>query len=183
MDRQSSPTNHIGAAAASRQGIAAFDPLAFNAGPRNGGGHAPTSSTGGFGYDASDATTPRGENPPPGRYAPNGGAHMDVDGGDADGADGATQRNKGRPRTVQNLEEIPPVTDETGERVREGFRDFLQRFVDDVDEAGEGGEEPKYIEYIYALRDYGHTTLYVDFTHLLRHDEILARAISDQYYR
>ena len=40
-----------------------------------------------------------------------------------------------------------------------------------------------YIEQIHTLRDFELTTLYVDYTHLLKRDEVLARAISDQYYR
>lgn len=97
----------------------------------------------------------------------------------------ATPRAKGRPRNLQNVEEIPPVTDETGERVREGFRDFLQSFVASSDPNGDGATdgEPTYIEAIYALRDYNQTTLYVDFSHILQQEEVLARAISEQYYR
>lgn len=33
------------------------------------------------------------------------------------------------------------------------------------------------------MRDFGRLTLYVDFRHILQHDEVLADAISDQYYR
>lgn len=33
------------------------------------------------------------------------------------------------------------------------------------------------------MRDYELTTLYVDYSHLLSRDDVLARAISDQYYR
>lgn len=40
-----------------------------------------------------------------------------------------------------------------------------------------------YVEQIKAMRDSEITTLYVDFTHLLDRDDVLARAISDQYYR
>jgi len=40
-----------------------------------------------------------------------------------------------------------------------------------------------YIQQIHAMKEFDLTTLYVDYTHLLKKDEILARAISDQYYR
>lgn len=58
-------------------------------------------------------------------------------------------------------------------------------FVDGPDPDGDGSAQgnAKYVDHICGLRDYGQTTLYVDFTHILRHDEILARAISEQYYR
>ena len=93
-----------------------------------------------------------------------------------------------KPRVMQNAEEIPPVVDEVGERVREGFAQFLESFVDQPlsgspDPDGERVQDPVYIDQIYALRDYGRTTLFVDFSHVLRQDDVLARAISDQYYR
>jgi len=42
---------------------------------------------------------------------------------DMDGAGAAPRRR--RARNLQNIEDIPPVRDETGERVREGFEAFL----------------------------------------------------------
>ena len=51
----------------------------------------------------------------------------------------------------------------------------------------EGADGPQselnYIEQVKAMRDYELTTLYVDFSHLLEREDVLARAISDQYYR
>ncbi|PWZ02651.1 putative MCM6-involved in replication [Testicularia cyperi] len=93
-----------------------------------------------------------------------------------------------RVRNVVNTEDIPPVVDEVGERVREGFAQFLETFVDQPlsgspDPNGERAQDPLYIDQIFALRDYNRTTLFVDFSHILRTDEVLARAISDQYYR
>ncbi len=93
-----------------------------------------------------------------------------------------------RPRATVDTQDIPPVVDEVGERVREGFAQFLESFVDQPlsgspDPNGEKVQDPVYIDQIYALRDYNRTTLFVDFSHILRHDEVLARAISDQYYR
>jgi len=40
-----------------------------------------------------------------------------------------------------------------------------------------------YIDQIKALKDYGKTTLFVDFAHLLDYDEVFAVAVADQYYR
>ncbi|EPQ28714.1 uncharacterized protein PFL1_03518 [Pseudozyma flocculosa PF-1] len=93
-----------------------------------------------------------------------------------------------RPRNLQNQEDVAPVVDEVGERVREGFAQFLESFVDQPlsgspDPDGEKAQDPIYIDQIMALRDYGRTTLFVDFSHVLRHDDVLARAVSDQYYR
>jgi DNA replication licensing factor MCM6 len=44
-------------------------------------------------------------------------------------------------------------------------------------------EKLYYIEQIKALKDFELTTLYVRFDHLLEREEVLARAISNQYYR
>jgi len=52
-----------------------------------------------------------------------------------------------------------------------------------MDGAGAQQSELIYIEQVKAMRDYELTTLYVDFSHLLERDDVLARAISDQYYR
>lgn len=52
-----------------------------------------------------------------------------------------------------------------------------------MDGAGAQQSELIYIEQVKTMRDYELTTLYVDFSHLLERDEVLARAISDQYYR
>jgi len=121
--------------------------------------------------------------------APNGDA--------ADGANGAqgqeqeAQQRRGRrqprQRDLRNLEDVPPVTDDTGERVRESFAEFLESFIDDTvlndPSLGSHPREPLYIDQIKALRDFQRTTLFVDFSHILRYEEILARAISEQYYR
>ncbi|PKI83525.1 DNA helicase [Malassezia vespertilionis] len=96
----------------------------------------------------------------------------------------AAESTAARPRllTLQRVEEIPVVTDETAERLREGFRAFLESFVSHED-ARRGAKTPTYVEQLYAMRDVGRLTLYVDFNHILHYDEVVARAISDQYYR
>jgi hypothetical protein len=35
--------------------------------------------------------------------------------------------SRGRPRAARNFEEIPRVNDDTGERVREKFEEFLEK--------------------------------------------------------
>lgn len=40
-----------------------------------------------------------------------------------------------------------------------------------------------YVEQIKAMKDFDLTTLYVDFSHVLEREEVLARAIRAQYYR
>lgn len=86
-----------------------------------------------------------------------------------------------RPMSMQKLDEIPVVTDGTGERVRESFRSFLESFYGSED--GHKSEHPAYVEQLFAMRDFSRLTLYVNFRHILQHDEVLADAISDQYYR
>ena len=40
-----------------------------------------------------------------------------------------------------------------------------------------------YIDQIHGMKDFELSTLYVDFTHLLLREEVLAKAIAQQYYR
>lgn len=44
-------------------------------------------------------------------------------------------------------------------------------------------ESKFYIDQIHAMKEFEFTTLYVDFSHLLEREEVLARAIQSQYYR
>ncbi|MCO5565954.1 hypothetical protein L7F22_019629 [Adiantum nelumboides] len=96
---------------------------------------------------------------------------------------------KSRPRTRLNEGDVEPVIDSTSEQVRESFRQFLESFREEhpsgsPDPDGDGnGVEPLYVEQIRALRGQERTTVYVDFTHVLRFDEILAGAINEQYIR
>ncbi|PWN36195.1 putative MCM6-involved in replication [Meira miltonrushii] len=96
---------------------------------------------------------------------------------------------KSRPRARLNDADVEPVIDSTSEQVRESFRQFLESFREEhssgsPDPDGDGnGVEPLYVEQIRALRGQERTTVYVDFTHVLRFDEILAGAINEQYIR
>lgn len=53
---------------------------------------------------------------------------------------------------------------------------------DDIPNAPEEGLRI-YVEQIQIMRDHELTTLYVDFTHILMRDDVLARAIQTKYYR
>ncbi|CAD6580038.1 MAG: MCM DNA helicase complex subunit mcm6 [Cyphobasidiales sp. Tagirdzhanova-0007] len=98
-------------------------------------------------------------------------------------------------RNLQNLDDIPKVRDETGERVREGFEQLLQNYIDEegaipssrssrASSAGEeGGDRHFYVDQIVGMKEFELTTLYVDFSHLSGSEAVLARAIADQYYR
>ncbi|KDQ15120.1 hypothetical protein BOTBODRAFT_109338 [Botryobasidium botryosum FD-172 SS1] len=112
--------------------------------------------------------------------------------GDDNGEAEATQdtARRRRPPARNQLEEnVPPVKDATGEKVMESFEEFLSTFKEDVDLPATPGDDLQdesdllYIEQIHTMRHYDLVTLYVDFGHLLERDEVLARAISDQYYR
>lgn len=64
----------------------------------------------------------------------------------------------------------------------------INRFIDDsagVDPSadGDGQSEYTYIKQIHGMKEFDLTTLYVDYSHLLEREEILANAITQQYYR
>ena len=53
----------------------------------------------------------------------------------------------------------------------------------DPQPGAEGDPSLYYVEQIKTLKEYEMTTVYVDFSHLLEREEVLARAIQGQYYR
>lgn len=89
--------------------------------------------------------------------------------------------------------DVPIVKDAVGESVAEAFETFLKTFTEEVTLAGTPGSEGDlpgtadgeliYIEQIHTMREYELTTLYVDYSHLLQKDDVLADAIQMQYYR
>lgn len=106
---------------------------------------------------------------------------------EGDGGDPAPRR-RGRRRGPPNLEPTPRVNDDTGERVKEKFEEFLESFTDqtaqnDVSSPFPSGPRRLYVELIKALKEFELTTLYLDFSHILATEAVLAKAISDQYYR
>ncbi|KAK4049454.1 MCM DNA helicase complex subunit mcm6 [Microbotryomycetes sp. JL201] len=115
-------------------------------------------------------------------------------GGGGAGRGGARRRNV--VRINRDLEQVPLVRDETGEKVTELFQQFLEQFTDE--DAGpmpsssraanptsmsDATQHHFYLEQIRAMADFKLTTIYVDYQHLLNARDILAKAITDQYYR
>ncbi|KAM0749968.1 minichromosome maintenance protein 6 [Meredithblackwellia eburnea MCA 4105] len=112
--------------------------------------------------------------------------------GGANAAGGPGRRD--RVRINRDHEDVPIVRDETGEKVTELFQDFLEKFKDD-----EGGPLPSsttgagpsettqgayfYREQILAMAEFKLQTLYVDYQHLMDSHDVLAKAITEQYYR
>lgn len=88
-------------------------------------------------------------------------------------------------RSLSEREVFPSRLPSSSERVR--------RFTNGVALAatpGSDGDIPDaldgeaiYVEQIHTMREYELTTLYVDFTHILTKDDILADAIQKHYYR
>ncbi|TFY78767.1 hypothetical protein EWM64_g5246 [Hericium alpestre] len=105
---------------------------------------------------------------------------------------GSGARRRRRPRTQMNAD-VPVVRDAVGESVAEAFETFLKTFTEEVTLAGTPGSdgdvpdaadgEVIYVEQIHTMREYGLTTLYVDYGHLLQKDDVLADAITKQYFR
>jgi len=113
--------------------------------------------------------------------------------------DGAAALNglaHGRPTNV--LGGAEPAVDGTGERIREEFLQFLETYHESdhnadvsqrwgseiVSEPPEmTGELPLYKQQLLLMRQEGTSTLYVDYGHLFRHNDVLAGAITASFYR
>ncbi|KAF2103104.1 MCM-domain-containing protein [Rhizodiscina lignyota] len=113
------------------------------------------------------------------------GAHSDIEGFPDDevvGTRGTERRARG-PR-----EGIPRVVDVTGETLSQRFEEFLESYVEDPTASGAAASsvttDKYYIAQIHGMRQYDLSTLYVDYRHLLAHEEgIVATAIAGEYYR
>ncbi|TPX59094.1 hypothetical protein PhCBS80983_g02737 [Powellomyces hirtus] len=98
-----------------------------------------------------------------------------------DGEPGSSMSRQ-RPRRPNPLalnvlnDDIPRVIDTTAEQVREEFENFLETFTEDE-------ENLPYIDQIKHLSKAEITTVYVDYAHLSATDDMLASAISSQFYR
>jgi hypothetical protein len=125
-----------------------------------------------------------------------GGPRADGGGGDESGDDDEEDEmaaRRGARRRVGRLQEdVPRVTDATGEAVMTSFQTFLETYTTDIafpatpadpQPGAEGDPSLYYVEQIKTLKEYEMTTVYVDFSHLLEREEVLARAIQGQYYR
>lgn len=93
------------------------------------------------------------------------------------------------------------MIDQTGERVKEDFSMFLERYRDGPHASSgiptsemltgseamslgvSGVDLPLYLHQFNEMRNEGRSTLYVDFNHIYRYNDVLANAIADNYYR
>lgn len=117
-----------------------------------------------------------------------------------------TGSQHGRPTGV--LGGVDRITDGTGEKLREEFLAFLENYregaaaggshavrsplaseafprgmLDDLEPPQMTAELPIYRQQLYDMCNEGTSTLYVDFNHLFRHNDVLANAIAANYYR
>ncbi|KAI1318448.1 MCM DNA helicase complex subunit mcm6 [Mortierella claussenii] len=84
--------------------------------------------------------------------------------------------------------QVAKVKDETAEKIRMDFEDFIERFDpsalqdQDLGRSSQASNTP-YLAQLKMLSNYEGHTLFVDYQDLLIYDPILAGAIEDQYYR
>ncbi|XP_050224009.1 DNA replication licensing factor MCM6-like isoform X2 [Mercurialis annua] len=71
-------------------------------------------------------------------------------------------------------------TDVKAERVENIFLEFLQSFKFDVRNSM---EEDSYQAQIETMKENESTTMFIDFSHVMRYNDILQKAISDEYLR
>ncbi|KAI0586096.1 DNA replication licensing factor mcm6 [Pyrenophora tritici-repentis] len=138
-------------------------------------------------FGGNDARTPQSSRPPGATPGATPGALSDIDGDPDDDIIGA--RVPGR-RTNGPRTDIPKVVDVTGETLSMRFQEFLENYTEDPSSSALPTSstvpttDKYYIAQIRGMRLYGLSTLYVDYTHLLRHEDgILAAAIASEYYR
>ncbi|KAF1362781.1 MCM-domain-containing protein [Lizonia empirigonia] len=128
----------------------------------------------------SSSARPRG---PP---SESNGANSDVEAFPDDEVVGARggARRPNAPRT-----DIPKVVDVTGETLSLRFQEFLENYTEDPSSSAlpvssAATTDKYYIAQIRGMKLFQLSTLYVDYTHLLRHEDgILAAAIASEYYR
>lgn len=123
----------------------------------------------------------------------------------------STSTNNQRPNYI--LGGIERQIDETSEKLRENFLAFLERYRESSSNSGadpsgltassstlgtsemllsttQGSEpplfsenNPLYRQQLSEIRNEGLNTIYVDFNHLYRFDDVLANAIAENFYR
>ncbi|KAF2248713.1 MCM-domain-containing protein [Trematosphaeria pertusa] len=114
------------------------------------------------------------------------GANSDVDGFPDDEVVGA--RVPGR-RANGPRADIPKVVDLTGETLSVRFQEFLESYTEDptssaLPVSSIPTTDKYYIDQIRGMKLYGLSTLYVDYTHLQRHEDgVVAAAVASEYYR
>ncbi|KAJ8107546.1 hypothetical protein OPT61_g8792 [Boeremia exigua] len=128
----------------------------------------------------SSSARPRG---PP---SESNGANSDIEAFPDDevvGARGGVRRGNG-PRT-----DIPRVVDVTGETLALRFQEFLENYTEEpspsaLPVSSVATTDKYYVGQIRGMKLYQLSTLYVDYTHLMKHEDgILAQAIASEYYR
>ncbi|KAF2688198.1 MCM-domain-containing protein [Lentithecium fluviatile CBS 122367] len=114
------------------------------------------------------------------------GANSDVEGFPDDEVVGA--RVAGRRANGARMD-VPKVVDMTGETLSLRFHEFLESYTEDPTSSAlplssVPTSDKYYIAQIGGMRLYGLSTLYVDYTHLQKHEDgVLAAAIASEYYR
>ncbi|KAF4584228.1 putative replication licensing factor [Ophiocordyceps camponoti-floridani] len=92
-----------------------------------------------------------------------------------------------RARTTDTAD-VPRVEDRVGLLVKDYFQDFIENFVEDHSSSGAPASsavsgDKYYVARIRGMRNYQLSTLYVDFKHILSHNDGLANGIVQDYYR
>lgn len=106
----------------------------------------------------------------------------------------------GMHRPAAILGGVDRVVDTTGDKLREEFLTFLENYREpggirsplnsELMSQQLGSEPPQmtadiplYRQQLYEMRNGGTSTLYVDYNHLFRYNDVLANAIAANYYR
>ncbi|PJF17226.1 DNA helicase [Paramicrosporidium saccamoebae] len=89
---------------------------------------------------------------------------------------------------------VERAVDETGEKLREEFLSFLENYRDNglrrptsdtltSEPPSMTSDLPFYKQQLWEMRNEGTLTLYVDYNHLFRYNDVLANAITANFYR
>ncbi|KAF9293193.1 MCM DNA helicase complex subunit mcm6 [Mortierella antarctica] len=105
-------------------------------------------------------------------------------------ADTPRPQGEGAPKYTpfELTRQVAKAKDETAEKIRMGFEDFIEKFdyaqVPNIMGSSQGGTHSNpYLQQLRQLSNWDLHTLYVDYQDLLMYDDVLAGAIEDQYYR
>ncbi|KAF9087950.1 MCM DNA helicase complex subunit mcm6 [Mortierella sp. GBA35] len=101
-----------------------------------------------------------------------------------------TPANQARYTPFEPTRQVAKVRDETAEKIRMDFEDFIERFDPSAfpdqglgRSSQTGSSVSPYLQQLKMLSNYEGHTLFVDYHDLMMHDQVLAGAIEDQYYR
>ncbi|KAG0366953.1 MCM DNA helicase complex subunit mcm6 [Mortierella sp. AD032] len=82
--------------------------------------------------------------------------------------------------------QVAKVRDETAEKIRMDFEEFIESFDQSAhpDQATRSSQQSTtYLQQLKMLHNFGGHTLFIDYQDVMMHDQVLAGAIEDQYYR